>query len=124
MPEVFRDRFEAGRGLAQSLAPYAGRDDVLVLALPRGGVPVGYEIAKALHAPLDVFVVRKLGAPQQPELGIGAIAPGGLFILDAGLVRDLGIPEDVIRRLVSDETAEMERRLHRFRGDRPLPNLK
>ena len=120
---AFADRRDAGRKLAARLDKYAG-DNPIVLALPRGGVPVGYEIAKALHAPLDVFVVRKLGAPQQPELGIGAIAPGGLLILDADLVRDLGIPEEVINRIVSNETAEMERRLHRFRGDRPLPDLK
>src|SRR5437867_686988 len=96
----FRDRVEAGRVLAQGLSEYAGRDDVIVLALPRGGVPVGYEVAKALGTPLDVFVVRKVGVPGYPELAMGAVASGGLLVLDEGLVRRLGINGAAIERAV------------------------
>src|SRR5437868_2199594 len=92
---AFKDRREAGRQLAALLASYE-QEQLVVLALPRGGVPVGYEIARALHAPLDVFIVRKLGAPHQPELGIGAIAPGGVLVLDTETIRMLGIPSEEI----------------------------
>jgi predicted phosphoribosyltransferase len=119
----FRDRTEAGRYLAELLPDYAGRDDVVVLALPRGGVPVGYEVAKALGAPLDVFVVRKLGVPGHPELAMGAIATGGVLVLDEGLVRRLGINEEQIRRAVETELRELERREAAYRGGRDPPNL-
>src|SRR5919198_5580881 len=90
----FRDRADAGRILATSLVEYAGRPDLIVLALPRGGVPVGYEVARALRAPLDVFLVRKLGAPGQPELAMGAIASGGAVVVNQEGVRALGITEE------------------------------
>jgi putative phosphoribosyl transferase len=119
----FRDRTEAGRLLAELLREYAGRDDVIVLALPRGGVPVGYEVAQALGAPLDVFVVRKLGVPGHEELAMGAVATGGLLVLDEGLVRALGIPEEELQRVVEAELRELERRDAAYRGDREPPNL-
>jgi putative phosphoribosyl transferase len=119
----FRDRTEAGRLLAELLHEYAGRDDVIVLALPRGGVPVGYEVAQALGAPLDVFVVRKLGVPGHEELAMGAVATGGLLVLDEGLVRALGIPEDELRRVVEAELRELERRDAEYRGNREPPDL-
>ncbi len=96
----------------------------MVLALPRGGVPVGYEVARALHAPLDVFIARKLGAPNRPELGIGAVAQGGTRILNVRTVQDLGVSEEYIERITSEETAEIERRLRLLRGDRPEPEVR
>jgi putative phosphoribosyl transferase len=119
----FRDRTEAGRYLAELLQNYAGRDNVVLLALPRGGVPVAYEVAKSLGAPLDVFVVRKLGVPGRPELAMGAIATGGVLVLDEGLVRRLGITEEQIRRTVESELRELERREASYRGGRDPPNL-
>ncbi len=120
----FRNRTEAGRFLAELLRDeYGGRDDVVVLALPRGGVPVGYEVAKALGAPLDVFVVRKVGVPGHSELAMGAIATGGVLVLDEGLVRRLGISENEIRRAVEAELRELERREAAYRGDRGPPQL-
>src|SRR5438093_2130684 len=118
----FRDRAEAGRLLAQALSEYAGRDDVIVLALPRGGVPVGYEVAKALGVPLDVFVVRKVGVPGYPELAMGAIASGGFLVLDEGVIGTLGIGEQEIERAVAAERRELERREQAYRGgyDPPL----
>src|SRR3954449_3058621 len=106
----YRDRTEAGRYLAGKLADYAGRPDVLVLALPRGGVPVAYEVARALSAPLDVFLVRKLGVPGHEELAFGAIATGGVRLLNDDVVRGLGIPPRVIDRVTANELAELERR--------------
>lgn len=120
----FRDRREAGRVLGRELRPYAGRKDVIVLALPRGGVPVAYEVAKALGAPLDVFVVRKLGVPGQEELAMGAIASGGAGVLDEGLVEALGISAKAIERAVAAELRELERRERAYRGDRDRPELK
>src|SRR5437867_4416772 len=120
---TFADRHDAGRQLASLLAKYK-EERPIVLALPRGGVPVGYEIALALDAPLDVFIARKLGAPHQPELGIGAIAPGGVLVLDHETIRMLGITREEIERIVEQEGAEMERRLRRFRDDRPFPELR
>jgi predicted phosphoribosyltransferase len=119
----FRDRAEAGRYLADRLSGYAGRDDVIVLALPRGGVPVGYEVAKALGAPLDVFVVRKLGVPGREELAMGAIASGGLLVLDRDVVRALGISREQIERTVAAELRELERREAAYRDDREPPQL-
>jgi putative phosphoribosyl transferase len=119
----FRNRTDAGRALARELERYDGRDDVVVLALPRGGVPVGYELAQALGAPLDIVVVRKLGVPGQRELAMGAIAGGGLSILDQDLVNALGIPEQRIKRAIADELRELERREAAYRGDREPPQL-
>jgi predicted phosphoribosyltransferase len=117
----FPDRADAGRFLAERLSGYAGRDDVIVLALPRGGVPVGAEVAKALGVPLDVFVVRKLGVPGREELAMGAIASGGLIVLDQGLVRALGVSADAIRGKVGAELRELERREAAYRdGREPL----
>jgi putative phosphoribosyl transferase len=120
---VFRDRHHAGRLLAGRLSSYAKRSDVLVLALPRGGVPVANEIARELEAPLDVLLVRKLGAPGQPELAIGAIASGGLRVLDRRLVETLGISADEVAAVQSRELRELERRERAYRDDRPAPRI-
>jgi predicted phosphoribosyltransferase len=106
----FRDRAEAGRLLAERLREYAGRDDVIVLALPRGGVPVAYEVAKALDAPLGVFVVRKVGVPGHEELAMGALASGGVLVLDHDLVRALGLEQADVERVVNAEARELARR--------------
>ncbi len=119
----FRDRAEAGRLLAERLSGYVGRTDVVVLGLPRGGVPVAREVARALGAPLDVFLVRKLGYPGQPELAMGAIASGGTRVLNEQLVRQLRLGDDVIARVTEREGAELERRERAYRGDRPAPEL-
>src|SRR5438067_5567938 len=107
---LFRNRIEAGRQLAAKLAAYADRFDVLVLALPRGGVPVAFEVARALHAPLDVFLVRKLGVPGHEELAMGAIASGGVRVLNQDVVRPLRIPGEVIDAVAAEEQQELERR--------------
>jgi predicted phosphoribosyltransferase len=120
----FRDRAEAGRALARVLSHYAGRDDVIVLALPRGGVPVAAEVAKELGAPLDVFVVRKLGVPGHEELAMGAIASGGVLVLDDGVLRWLGISEEQVQRALARELDELRRREAAYRNGRPLPDLK
>ena len=120
----FRDRAEAGRALARALAQYAGRDDVVVLALPRGGVPVGYEVSKGLGAPLDVFLVRKLGVPGHEELAMGAIASGGVLVLDEGVLRWLGISEHQLQKTLAREFEELRRREAAYRDARPLPDLK
>jgi predicted phosphoribosyltransferase len=122
--ERFRDRRQAGQLLAKALAPhYKGRDDVIVLGLPRGGVPVAYEIANELNAPLDVFVVRKLGVPWHPELAMGAIASDGVEILNGDVVTAYNIPPNVIRAVAEREGQELQRRLQQYRGNRPLPEL-
>jgi putative phosphoribosyl transferase len=121
MSALFQNRRQAGQQLAASLEEYANRSDVLVLALPRGGVPVGYELAKALRVPLDVFVVRKLGVPGQEELAMGAIAPDGVRILNAEVVRHLGISEWVIAAVAAAEQKELERRNQLYRDARPAP---
>ena len=123
MVKIYRDRYEAGRELATKLIAYAHRQDVLVLALPRGGVPVGYEVAKALLAPLDVFVVRKLGVPGHEELAMGAIATGGICVINEEVVRMLHIPERVIDAVVAKEQRELERRERLYRDDRPPPDV-
>src|SRR5690349_20222716 len=120
----YRDRREAGRYLAAKLTDYAGRPDVLVLALPRGGVPVAYEVARALGAPLDVFLVRKLGVPGHQELAFGAIATGGVRLLNDDVVRGLRIPPDVIDQVAVIERAELERREQEYRGNRPAPDVR
>ncbi|HEY2539540.1 MAG TPA: phosphoribosyltransferase [Stellaceae bacterium] len=117
--ERFRDRREAGRLLAAKLAAYANCPDVVVLALPRGGVPVAYEVARALQAPLDVFVVRKLGVPGYEELAMGAVATGGVRVLNDQIVRSLHIPEYVIDRVEAEEREELGRRERAYRGGRP-----
>jgi predicted phosphoribosyltransferase len=116
---LFRDRTDAGRQLAARLEGYAHRPDVLVLALPRGGVPVGYEVARALQAPLDVFLVRKLGVPGHEELAMGAIATGGVRVLNEDVVRALRIPDEVIDEVAAEQQQELERRQRAYRGDRP-----
>ena len=113
---VFRNREEAGQLLARALVEYAGRDDVVVLGLPRGGVPVAAEVARVLKVPLDVLVVRKLGAPGQEELAIGAIGEGGVRVLHERLVRDLGLSREVIERIAGREECELERRVAAYRG--------
>lgn len=113
--QVFANRQEAGRILAVALGKYAGREDVVVLGLPRGGVPVAAEVARALHLPLDVLVVRKLGAPGQEELAIGAIGEGGVRVLNAGLVRSTGLEEADIDRIAAREERELERRVAAYR---------
>jgi putative phosphoribosyl transferase len=114
----FEDRRDAGRRLAGKLSRFEDEQTV-VFALPRGGVPVGYEISRALDAPLDVFVSRKLGAPGQPEFGIGAVAAGGVRVLNQDVVRRLGIPDDYVQEITAQELAEVGRRLRYFRGQRP-----
>ena len=120
----FRDRREAGRQLAQHLAAYANRPDVLVLALPRGGVPVAYEVARALHAPLDVFLVRKLGLPGHEEYAMGAVASGGVRVLNPEVVAQLHLPDEVIDIVTRRELQEIERRERAYRGDRPFPDVR
>ncbi|HXD16661.1 MAG TPA: phosphoribosyltransferase [Vicinamibacterales bacterium] len=121
--QPFRDRRDAGRVLASQLQSYADRDDVIVLALPRGGVPVAYEVASALGAPLDVFLVRKLGTPGHRELAMGAIASGGVRVLNDDVVRWYGIPDSAIETIAREETEELERRERAYRLDRPAPDL-
>jgi putative phosphoribosyl transferase len=118
----FEDRRDAGRKLAGKLSRFGG-ERCVVFGLPRGGVPVGYEISRSLGAPLDVFVSRKLGAPGQPEFGIGAVAAGGVRILNADVVKRLGISDEYIGRVTAREVAEVERRLRFFRGGRPEPEV-
>jgi len=115
----FRNRSEAGRFLAEKLKAYAGRPAVLVLALPRGGVPVAYEVATALKVPLDVFLVRKLGVPGHEELAMGAIASGDVCVLNEDVVNYLHIPDEVIDEVAAQEQQELERRERLYRGDRP-----
>ena len=119
---IFRDRREAGRLLARALARHTGRKDVVVLGLPRGGLPVAAEVARLLGAPLDVLIVRKLGAPGREELAIGAIAEGGVRVLNRGLVENLGLARREIDELAQSEERELERRVELYRGGRgPLP---
>jgi len=123
-PTAFQDRFDAGTTLAAQLAQYAGRDDVVVLALPRGGVPVGFEVAKALQAPLDVFLVRKLGVPGHEELAMGAIASGGVQVLNEDVVAALDVPPERIVAVAAAEEQELERRLRAYRSGMPPPDVK
>jgi predicted phosphoribosyltransferase len=116
---LFRDRADAGRVLAGNLQAYADRPDVLVLALPRGGVPVAFEVARALHAPLDLFLVRKLGLPGHEELAMGALASGGVRVLNDEVVRLLRVPPEVIDLVAAEERQELARREQAYRGDRP-----
>jgi predicted phosphoribosyltransferase len=116
---AFQDRFDAGTTLATQLAAYAGRNDVVVLALPRGGVPVGFEVAKALQAPLDVFLVRKLGVPGHEELAMGAIASGGVQVVNEDVVEALDVPPERLADVAAAEEQELERRLQAYRSGMP-----
>ena len=120
---LFRNRMHAGQVLAEMLRGYCNREDVVVLALPRGGVPVAFEIANALHVPLDVFLVRKLGVPGQEELAMGAIATGGIRVLNNEVVKHLGIPEHVIDSATQAEQRELDRREQVYRGNRQPPQV-
>ena len=120
----FHNRSDAGRQLALKLNAFASRHDVVVLALPRGGVPVAYEVARALKAPLDVFLVRKLGVPGHPELAMGAIASGGVRVLSEDIIDQLGIPRSAVEQVAVRERLELERRDRLYRGDRGLPLLR
>ena len=123
MPRFFEDRFDAGRRLAELLDNYAGRSDVIVLGLPRGGVPVAYEIAHQLRVPLDVFIVRKLGVPGFEELAVGAIASGGVRVLNTDVLRVLPNADQIIENVTAREQIELERRENLFRDGRPPPEL-
>ncbi|MEW6497146.1 MAG: phosphoribosyltransferase [Cyanobacteriota bacterium] len=120
---LFKNRKAAGQVLAKELTTYANRPDVVVLALPRGGVPVAFEVAKALNAPLDVFVVRKLGVPGQEELAMGAIASGGVRVLNKDVVEPRHLSEETINQVAAKEQQELERRERLYRDDRPAPDL-
>jgi putative phosphoribosyl transferase len=120
----FRDRAEAGRQLSVRLAEFAGRADVTVLALPRGGVPVAFEVAARLSAPLDLCIVRKLGVPSHPELAMGAVAAGGVEVLSPDVIRDCGVPMALVEQAAARERLELERRDRAYRGSRPLPILR
>jgi len=124
MEQVFENRAEAGRQLAEKLDKYSGREDVIVLGLPRGGVPVAYEVAKRLRAPLDVFIVRKLGVPGFEELAAGAIASGGVRVLNEDVIRAIPYADEAIEAVTVKETAELERREHIYREGRPPPELR
>ena len=119
----FRDRSEAGELLAEKLTRYASQPDVIVLALPRGGVPVGAQVAKKLNVPLDVFVVRKLGFPGHPELAMGAIATGGVRVFNGDVVNAYRIPDEVINAVTAEEFQELQRRERSYRGDLPPPEV-
>lgn len=119
---LFDDRIAAGKALARELSDFAGRDDVLILALPRGGVPVAFEIAQYLPAPLDIMLVRKLGTPGYQELAMGAIASGDVIVMNEGIVRQLGIEQQAVDREIEQERQELRRRERVYRGDRaPYP---
>jgi predicted phosphoribosyltransferase len=120
---IFRDRREAGRLLGEKLSFLRGKEKLLVLAIPRGGVVVGSEVAKALGTPLDVYITRKIGAPYNPELAIGAIASDGTLILDRSLASRLGVSEEYIKAQSAREREEIVRRMRRYRGNRPSPDL-
>lgn len=124
MRKAFLDRREAGRALADRMTGLVGRSDVLVLALPRGGVPVGYEVARKLRAPLDVFLVRKLGVPGQPELAFGAIASGGVRLLNRDVVQAFCIPPEEVEAVAAAEAEELARREREYRDDRPPPDVR
>lgn len=124
MWQRFENRTEAGKLLANRLGEFAARDDVVVFGLPRGGMPVAYEVAKALKAPLDVFAVRKLGVPGHEELAFGAIASGGITVVDDHLIRSLRITDEMVEETVNRETAELERRERLYRGERALTDIR
>ena len=117
--KIFKDRADAGRFLASKLSQFANLADVVVLGLPRGGVPVAYEVARKLHAPLDIMVVRKLGVPGHEELAMGAIASGGVRVLNQDVLSMLGIPDDIIDLVIKSEQGELERREREYRNNHP-----
>lgn len=119
---TFRDRREAGRVLAEDLTSYRGKEGLLVLGLARGGVPVGWEVAAALHAELDVFLVRKLGVPQWSELAMGAVASGGGVVMNDNVISSLHISDEQVREVIDREVVELKRREQAYRGDRPVPD--
>jgi len=121
---LFQNRVDAGRMLAEKLTDYANRADVLTLALPRGGVPVGFEVATRLHVPLDVFLVRKLGVPGEEELAMGAIATGGVRVLNERIIHALGISDEMVDGVTRNERQELQRREQLYRDDRPFPDLR
>lgn len=121
---LYHNREDAGKTLAQQLSAYANHNDVLVLALPRGGVPVAFQVAKALHAPLDVFIVRKLGVPGHSELAMGAIAMGGAQVLNQDIIHELGIDQEKIQKVKDQEQQELKRREVTYRGNHTFPPLK
>ncbi len=123
MKTQFRDRYEAGEFLAELLIDYANKPNVVVLALPRGGVPVGAQVARRLNVPLDVFVVRKLGLPGHPELAMGAIASGGVRVFNGDVVNSLRIPDEVIDAVTAEELQELQRRERSYRDDLPPPEV-
>jgi putative phosphoribosyl transferase len=120
----FRDRTDAGQQLGRRLSNYAGRSDVIVLALPRGGVPVACEVARQIKAPMAVWLVRKLGVPDHPELAMGAIAEGGFRVLNAGVINMFGVPMNAIEQVARREQFELERRARLYRGDHPAPAVR
>jgi predicted phosphoribosyltransferase len=120
---LFEDRVDAGKKLAKELLKYANRSDVLILALPRGGVPVAFEVAKELNVKMDVFIVRKLGVPGNEELAMGAISSDNVLVLNEDIVRSFQIPERVINMVAGNELKELERRERTYRGDRPKPEI-
>jgi putative phosphoribosyl transferase len=120
---VFKDRAQAGQLLAEKLKAFANRKDVLILALPRGGVPVGFEVARALHVPLDVIIVRKLGVPDKEELAMGAIATGGVQVLNTALINALGITDPAVQAVSAMEERELHRREALYRDGRPYPSV-
>ena len=120
----FKDRSDAGRALAAALRHYANHDDLLVLALPRGGVPVAYEVARELGAPLDIFLVRKLGVPGHEEFAMGAIAEGGAIVLNRDLIQQLGVPPRAVESVIQQERAELERRTRLYRHGRAPPEVR
>ena len=124
MTALFNDRYDAGRQLAARLRPLAGRPNLIVLGLPRGGVPVAAEVATALGSPLDVFVVRKLGAPGHAELAMGAVASGGVRVIEQDVVRELHVTRQMFDQATERELHEIERRERAYRDGRPLPDLK
>lgn len=121
--QKYHNRQDAGSKLADALQDYANRDDVIVLALPRGGVPVAYEVARALHAPLDLYIVRKLGVPGHAELAMGAIASGGAFVYNEDIIESLQISQSEINAVIERETKELQRRERVYRGNQPFPSL-
>src|SRR5438128_6079979 len=121
---LFRNRMEAGKYLAQKLKAFGHRKDAIILALPRGGVPVAFEVAQALDLPLDIFLVRKLGLPGQEELAMGAIASGGIRVINEEVVRVVQIPESMIAAVAAQEQRELERREKLYRQGNPAPELK
>ena len=120
---IFKNRKDAGRELAEKLIEYKKRDDVLVLALPRGGVPVAFEVARKLNAPLDIFLVRKLGVPGQEELAMGAIASGEMCVLNQKVINPLRIPKEIVEAVARKENRELERREKAYRDDLPAPDI-